>query len=245
MDPEQVALIVLDSDGRELGRVNRADRDFVEPVDVAADAAGNVYVLDAGGGGQISVHDLDGVYVYTVPVAENRLDRSRGIDVDYQGRIWVALTPAQVVAAFDAGGQELIGFATDLEGRDLQPVDVVFHADDAVYVSTVGVTAVIRFSLTGEPVSLWPLVDANSVDGPHLAADEDGVIYVTQPERGGLLRIAGDGMDSLQAWVLPAGPSLRKLVGIATGPDGAIVVTDSENGSVYRLPTEPHDPADG
>ena len=245
VDPEQVALIVLDSDGRELGRVNRADRDFVEPVDVAVDAAGNVYVLDAGGGGQISVHDLDGAYVYTVPVAENRLDRSRGIDVDYQGRIWVALTPAQVVAAFDAGGQELISFATDLEGRDLQPVDVVFHADDAVYVSTVGVTAVIRFSLTGEPASLWPLVDANSVDGPHLAADEDGVIYVTQPERGGLLRIAGDGMDSLQAWVLPAGPSIRKLVGIAAGPDGALVVTDSENGSVYRLPTEPHDPADG
>ncbi len=245
VDPEQVALIVLDSDGRELGRVNRADRDFVEPVDVASDAAGNVYVLDAGGGGQISLHDADGAYVYTVPISENSLDRSRGIDVDYQGRIWVALTPAQVVAAFDAGGQKLIGFATDLEGRDLQPVDVVFHADDAVYVSTVGVTAVIRFSLKGEPARIWPLVDANSVDGPHLAADEDGVIYATQPERGGLLRIAGDGVDSLQAWVLPAGPSIRKLVGITAGPDGALVVTDSENGSVYRIPTGQHDPADG
>jgi len=104
---------------------------------------------------------------------------------------------------------------------------------------------VIRFTLTGEPVSLWPLVDANSVDGPHLAVDEDGVIYVTQPERGRLLRIAGDDLDSLQAWALPAGPSLRKLVGIAAGPDGALVVTDSENGSIYRIPTGQQDPTDG
>ena len=244
-DPEQVSLIVLDSEGVELGRLKRADRDFVEPVDVAADAAGNVYVLDAGGGGRISIHDADGAFVYAVPIEGNRLDRSRGIDVDYQGRIWVALTPALDVAAFNAGGQELIRFETDLEGRDLQPVDVVYHADDAIYVSTVGLTAVIRFSLTGEPVSLWPLVDANSVEGPHLAADEDGVIYVTQPERGGLLRIAGDGVDSLEAWVLPAGQTLRKLVGIAAGPEGAIVVTDSENGSVYWIPTGQHEPSDG
>ena len=244
-DPDQVSLIVLDSEGVELGRVKRADRDFVEPVDVAADAAGNVYVLDAGGGGRISIHDADGAFVYAVPIEGNWLDRSRGIDVDYQGRIWVALTPALDVAAFNAGGQELIRFETDLEGRDLQPVDVVYHADDAVYVSTVGLTSVIRFSLTGEPVSLWPLVEANSVDGPHLAADEDGVIFVTQPERGGLLRIAGDGVDSSEAWVLPSGPTLRKLVGIAAGPDGSIVVTDSENGSVYWIPTGQHDPSDG
>ena len=245
VDPEQVALVVLDSDGLELGRVNQADRDFVEPVDVAADAAGNVYVLDAGGGGRISLHDADGAFVHAIPIEGNRLDRSRGLDVDYQGRIWVALTPALDVAAFDAGGQELIRFTTDLEGRDLQPVDVVYQADDAIFVSTVGLTAVIRFSLTGEPISLWPLVSANSVDGPHLAADEDGFIYVTQPERGGLLRIAGDGTESLQAWVLPAGPFNRKLVGIAAGPAGSIVVTDSENGSVYRIPTVQEDPVDG
>ncbi|MCY4093467.1 MAG: NHL repeat-containing protein [Caldilineaceae bacterium] len=245
VDPEQVSLIVLNSDGLEVGRFNGADRDFVEPVDVAVDSAGNVYVLDAGGGGHISIHDANGAFVHAVPIAENRLDRSRGIDVDYQGRIWVALTPAQDVAAFDTGGQELIRFGTDLEGRDLQPVDVVYQADDAVFVATVGLTTVIRFELSGEPVSLWSLVSANSVDGPHLAADEDGVIYVTQPEQGGLLRIDGDGMDSLQAWVLPAGPSIRKLVGIAAGPDGGLMVTDSENGSVYRIPTGQHDQADG
>ena len=245
VDPEQVALIVLDLDGLELGRVNSTDRDFVEPVDVAADAAGNVYVLDAGGGGRISIHDADGAFVHAIPIEGNRLERSRGLDVDYQGRIWVALTPALDVAAFDAGGQELIRFETDLEGKDLQPVDVLYQADDAIFVSTVGLTAVIRFSLTGEPISLWPLVSANSLDGPHLAADADGFIYVTQPERGGLLRISGDGMASLQAWVPPAGPLIRKLVGIAAGPAGSIVVTDSENGSIYRIPTVQEDPVDG
>ena len=72
-------------------------------------------------------------------------------------------------------------------------MDVAFHADDAddaVYVSTAGSTSVIRFSLDGEPMNLWPLATANSADGPHLSLDSGGAVYVTQPEPGGFLRIA-------------------------------------------------------
>ena len=235
VDPSQGALIVLDADGGELAQIHSGGRRFVEPVDVAADAAGNIYVLDAGDGGHISIHDADGSFVEAVPIIGRAVDRSRGIDVDSQGRIWVALTPALAVAAFDVYGQELIRIATDLEGRDLQPVDVAFYSDDAVYVSTVGMTTVIRFSLSGEPLNLWPLVNANSVDGPHLSLDRNGVLFVTQPEQGGFVRISGDSEEALQAWVLPASDPIRKLVGIAAGEDGNLVVTDSENGSIYRI----------
>ena len=235
VDPDQGALFVLDSDGQQLAQVLHADRRFIEPVDVATDEAGNVYVLDAGDGGQISIHSAIGEFIQVVPIADRVADRSRGIDVDSLGRIWVALTPALAVAAFDTSGQELYRISTDFEGTDLQPVDVAFHSESSIYVSSAGNTAVMRFSLGGELLNLWPLVTANSVDGPHLSLDSEGNLYATQPEQGGILRIAGDGADEMEAWVLPGGQPLRKLVGITSEESGNLVVTDSENGSIYRV----------
>ena len=239
VDPDQSALIVLDADGQQLAQILHTNRRFIEPVDVAADDAGNVYVLDAGDGGQVSIHNSIGEFLQVVPVPNKMADRSRGMDVDSEGRIWLALTPALAVAAFDIYGQELIRISTDLEGADLQPVDVAFHSDSSVYVSTAGMTAVLRFSLAGELLNLWPLVTANSVDGPHLSLDREGNLYATQPEQGGILRISGDNAEEMEAWVLPGGQSLRKLVGITVDGGGNLLVTDSESGNIYRVLVSP------
>ena len=239
VDPGQAALSVLDGGGEQVAEVLHSDRRFVEPVDVAADGAGNVYVLDAGDGGQVSVHRPDGAFSEVIPVPANAADRSRGLDVDSEGRIWLAMTPALAVAAFDSAGRELIRISTDFEGADLQPVDVASHSDGSVFVSTAGMTSVLRFSEAGELLNLWPLVSANSIDGPHLALDSEGILYVTQPEQGGIMRISGDNAEDLEAWVLPAGQPLRKLVGITAGEPGSLLVVDSENGSVYRLQVSP------
>ena len=239
VDPDQSALIVLDADGQQLAQILHTNRRFIEPVDVAADDAGNVYVLDAGDGGQVSIHGSEGEFLQVVPVPNKMADRSRGIDVDSEGRIWLALTPALAVVAFDIYGQELIRISTDFEGADLQPVDVAFHSDSSVYVSTAGMTAVLRFSLAGELLNLWPLVTANSVDGPHLSLDSEGNLYATQPEQGGILRISGDNAEEMEAWVLPGGQSLRKLVGITVDGGGNLLVTDSESGNIYRVLVSP------
>ena len=239
VDPGQRALFVLDPDGREIARIRRSNRRFAEPVDVAADAAGNIYVLDAGNGGRVSVHDAAGDFVRAIPLPDSAMGNSRGLDVDAHGRIWVAVTPAMAVVAFDADGRELARISTVLAGGDFQPVDVAFHADDAIYVSTAGTTSVIRFSLSGEPLNLWPLTSANSVDGPHLALDDGGILYATQPELGSFLRIAADEEEKTEVWALPAGVPIRKLVGIGVGPNGALVLTDSENGNIYLVPPSP------
>ena len=235
VDPSQGALFVLDGEGRQIAQIHRSDRRFVEPVDVAVDGAGNVYVLDAGDGGQVSIHRPDGEFQEIVPMPAGAADRSRGLDVDSQGRIWLALTPALAVAAFDSFGQEVIRISTDFEGTDLQPVDVAFQSDSSVFVSTAEMTSVLRFTTAGELLNLWPLVTANSVDGPHLALDDEGILYVTQPEQGSILKISGNDSEDLEAWVLAGGQPLRKLVGITASGPGSLVVTDSENGNIYRL----------
>ena len=149
------------------------------------------------------------------------------------------MTRALAVAAFDLSGQELVRISTDFEGTDLQPVDVAYKADGSIYVSTAGMTSVLHFNAVGELVNLWPLVTANSVDGPHLALDEEGILYVTQPEQGGVFRISGNRSEDLEAWALPGGQALRKLVGIAVSGSGDLFVTDSANGNIYRLQVSP------
>jgi len=239
VDPGRRALFILDGEGQPIAQIESSDRPFVEPVDVAADGAGNVYVLDAGDGGQVSIHGPDGEFQKVVPLPAQTADRSRGLDVDGQGRIWLAMTPALAVAAFDLLGQELVRISTDFEGTDLQPVDVAFRSGGSVYVSTAGMTSVLRFTEAGELQSLWPLVTANSMDGPHLALDGAGTVYVTQPEQGGILRIAGNEVEDLAAWVLAGGQPLQKLVGITAGGPGILVVTDSDNGNIYRVEISP------
>ncbi len=235
VDPSQGALFVLDGEGRQIAQIHRSDRRFVDPVDVAVDGAGNVYVLDAGDGGQVSIHRADGEFQEVVPIPARTADRSRGLDVDSQGRIWLALTPALAVAAFDSLGREVVRISTDFEGADLQPVDVAFQSNSSVFVSTAGMTSVMRFTTAGELLNLWPLVTANSMDGPHLALDDEGILYVTQPEQGGILKISETNAEDLEAWVLVGGQPVRKLVGIAASRPGSLVVTDSVNGKIYRL----------
>ncbi|MYJ77016.1 MAG: hypothetical protein F4047_02410, partial [Caldilineaceae bacterium SB0670_bin_27] len=120
VDPGLGALFVLDGEGEQIAGVLHSDRRFVEPVDAAADGAGNVYVLDAGDGGQVSVHRPDGAFSEVIPLPAGAADRSRGLDVDSEGRIWLAMTPALAVAAFDSTGRELIRISTGFEGADPQ-----------------------------------------------------------------------------------------------------------------------------
>ena len=235
-DPGTQELTVLEADGRQVARVRGSVQPFSHPVDVAADAAGNIYVLDAGNG-QVSMHDAAGDFMQVLPIPAF-MARAGGFHVDSQGRIWLAVTSAQLVAVYDSEGQELVRFSTALNGADLQPVDVAFHAADAVYVTVVGdMTSVMRFSEGGELLDSWKLAGANSAEAPHLSVDSNGVVYVTQPERGEILRIAGDS----QAWteedmsaIRPPRTSVGKLIGIALEESGSLVVTDIR-GSIYRV----------
>lgn len=116
---------------------------------------------------------------------------------------------------------------------------VAYHVDDANDVATVGTTAVIRCSLSGEPLTLWPPSTANSADGPHMALDSAGALYVTQPELGGFVRISSDDGEDISVWALPSSQPIRKLVGVSLGPEGDLLLTDSENGRVYRVQVSP------
>ena len=231
-------LLIVAPDGDTLSVVSGGDSPFVEPFDVAIGPQGEVYVLDAAAGrSRVAVLDAAGARIGDVPLDSVYTDRSRGLDVDGAGRIWVANTPRGRVAAFSRDG-ELLAEAMAWTGAGAQPVEVVTNGQGS-FVTDAGIYRLIRLDGAGLPVGSWEIPVANSLDGPHLAVDGQGRLYQTEPEEGRVVRRSPTGeVDG--AWQL-SGPELGtvKPVGVAVDAEGAVWVTDVLAGRLLRIQPAP------
>ena len=114
-------------------------------------------------------------------------------------------------------------------------MDVAVAADGAVYVTDASLNKLIRLTPDGRLDRTWALPVANSLDGPHLAFDTAGSLYVTDPE-GGRVEQRDSSGEVVGAWNVAALLNKPiKAVGLAVGPDGRIWVTDSDGGAVVVL----------
>jgi streptogramin lyase len=166
------------------------------------------------------------------------LDRSRGLAVGPDGRVWVAATPAGTLAGIDPldGTDQRLPLLVD--GAGGQPVDVAVAADGYVYATDAGAYKLLRLTPLGRPERSWPLPRANSLDGPHLAFDAWGNLYVSDPE-GGRIEQRDPSGQVLGAWNVGALLNQPvKPVGLAVGPDGRIWLTDSAGGRVIVIEPE-------
>ncbi|MCC6166838.1 MAG: glycosyltransferase family 39 protein [Caldilineaceae bacterium] len=240
--------LMLDVTSGETVELRPGEQPFVEPMDMAVDGAGRVYVLDAATA-RIERFDAQGNYQATLGAPPELANRARGIGVDAQGRIWVASTPAQRVVALDMNGAvvaEVLRPAVSGTLQAMQPVDVAGMDDGSVYVTDAGNHRLIWFDWNRagllEPshaasfiLSSIALPMANSLDGPHLAVDNAGRVYVTQPEMGQVLRLnAQGGVDALWSLRTAATPDV-KPVGIAVDGSGRLWVVDVQGGRVLRV----------
>ncbi|GIV80116.1 MAG: hypothetical protein KatS3mg050_4510 [Litorilinea sp.] len=252
------ALRILSPDGETLALVTEGAEPLVEPADVAVDAAGQVYLLDAGRGA-LDVFGPDGTYLRTLPVEASLLNRSRGLAVDAAGRIWVANTPGARLVVLDDQGNvlALVPVWPDPAGPDAQPVDVAVGNHQDLLVTDVGLHKLIRLgAAVGEgseglpPLGVrrlmaWDRPPANSLDGPHLAATSEA-FYRTDPEGGRVEKLGPDG-ELVGVWQLAELPGAADLtggrpvkpVGIAADPSGRLWIADSEGGHVLLLAPTP------
>ena len=253
-------VVQLPRAGGEIVVVGDADDAWVEPFDLATlprpDGGTQLLIHDAATG-VMSAYDPQTAEFTLLPIPDTFLNRSRGIGVSPNGDIWIANTPGERVAVFDLAGnllnQIVLPGGTGLTrpgGTRMQPVDVAVLPDNfqfgrgsaarGLYVTDVANHQLIRFSLAGVLLASQPIPVANSVDGAHLAVDEQGRLYMTEPETGRVVRLdarGGVGLGGMdRVWsVRTAETPDAKPIGIAVDEDGAVWVADSQGGTLLRL----------
>jgi streptogramin lyase len=232
-------IVAIDPASGRLSAVDLGDEALEEPFDLAH-VAGQLVIQDAGSGDLLVFQPLEGTTA-RVPVDGSYVARSRGIGAGNEGTIWLANTPGQRVAQIDGSGRVLRDVtlpAVATDGREMQPVDVVALADDSIYVTDVANHMLYHFSLAGYLLASQAIPVANALDSSHLAVDDLGRFYLTEPETGRVVRLNAAGTVE-RAWTVrtPVTPD-AKPVGIDVDATGAIWVADSLGGRVLRIVPE-------
>jgi streptogramin lyase len=230
------AVRIFAADGSDLGAITEGDGPLVEPFDVARMPDGTLLVLDAARAALL-LYSSDGAFLRAIPADLTLLDRSRGLDVDAEGRIWIAVTAGGRIVALDGEGALLREFEAGDSGA--QPVDLLAVAGveagppPSLYATVLGTNEGVRYDDAGARIASWALPPANTIDAPHLAAAPGRGIYVTVPEERRIELRAAD-TTLIASWRLPE--ALRiKPVALAVDAQGAFYVTDTEGGALWRV----------
>ncbi len=157
-----------------------------------------------------------------------------GLDVDAYGRIAVSDVGNHQVLVFNAYLAVELAFgsygshAGQLDG----PQGVSFAPDGNFLVTDTGNRRVQIFDAGGSFVALVPSGGESPLVKPRRAvADEDGNVYVADPEAKRVFIFRRDG--ALARSIIPSQVADFRPTDVALGPSGSIYVSDSANASLY------------
>lgn len=224
---------------------------FDQPWGIAVGPDGSVYVADLWNH-RIQKFTSEGQFIDTWGIfgqAETlyALWGPRDIAIDDQGRLFVTDTGNKRIVVYDADGEALFDFGE--QGFELgqfhEPVGLAIDSEGNLFVADTWNQRIqmLAPSEDGEdydPVTAWDVSGwyGESLDNkPYIAVDEQGFVYVTDPEgyrvlqfnsNGEFIRYWGDiGQDSI---------SFGLANGIAADPAGGVWLVDMTNGRLMHFP---------
>ncbi len=223
---------------------------FYEPWGIAVGPEGNVFVADTWNH-RIQKFTSEGEFISQwgyFGQAETGLAfwGPRDVLVDEQGRVFITDTGNKRVVAFTSEGEFLTSFGSAglLEGQFDEPVGLAVDVDGRIYVADTWNKRVQVFEpdesgLNYSPILEWEIVGwyGQSLDNkPFLAVDEQGRVFVSDPESYRILEFNTQG-EFMRYWgdygVGPEGFNLPG--GLAAGPDGELWVVDAGNHRVLHF----------
>ena len=224
-------IVRLDPEGEyddQWGEAGKGQGQFTEVFDLDMTPEGEIVALDASNQ-IISLWTPGGDFVEEFGV-ELRTYRPRGFGLSTFGDYFIADTGGARILQVASDGAQVRQFGGG--GAELgagQPTDAAVGPDGVLYV----VEPIARALWRVDPISnsheryLGP--EANTVESPHLAADDKGLIYLTDPEGGRVLVYSGNMQPMAQMGGKGSEPGMfSRTLGIAVGDDGSILVSDPD-----------------
>ena len=230
-------------------------RGFANPVDLAFDSNGIMYVPSRGGTDAFDDYVSKRVTRCTVDeeylgefsyggTEDGRIMWPSSIALDGEGRSYVSDEALQRISVWDKDGQYLYkwGRQGSGEGEFNRPSGIMFDADGALLVSDSLNHRVQRYTPQGEFLSQWG--NAGDGDGEFnmpwgLASDADGNVYVADWRNDRIQKFNAGG-EFLRAWSGSDAKdgAFNRPSGLAVDADGVLYVADWGNERVQALTQE-------
>jgi DNA-binding beta-propeller fold protein YncE len=225
--PEEAPVVVVEPLW-QTGTCGAGNGQFQAPRGVAVDAAGNVYVADAGNHRIVKLGP-DGRFLKawgSQGAGNGQFDEPFDLAVDPQGHIVVVESVGQRLQRFTSEGQFLAAFGANL--AMYRPRGMTVDAVGNVYVADTGGVRGLKISPAGELLSqIGGAQQAIGQGQPtDVAVAPNGDLYMIEAQNGIIWRVSPSGEAARGRVTVPAstldGPHL------AWGPDGLLYVTDPE-----------------
>ncbi len=245
---------VFDTDGRYLrswGEFGDGPAQFNEPWSVAVDD-NYVYVADTWNH-RLQKFTHDGQWIATIGESGSPESPESGgglffgprdILILSDGNLLVTDTGNHRIQLFDPEGSFIraVGGNGSLPGQFFEPVGIAATDDGSIFVVDTWNGRIQQLDSLLQPVAEWP-VDAWSGDSinnkPYSAIDEEGRLYVTDPEafRVLIFELNGQYLGRFGQYS-PDADGFGLPNGLASDGQGNLYVADANNGRILRFTTE-------
>ena len=234
-----------------IGFLAATGRGFTNPVDLAMNSQGVIYVLNRAGpetaarlsSKRVTMCTLDEEWLGewgTGGKDDGDFWWPSSIAIDNEDRVYVADEALQRISIFDKDGKFLSkwGIKGSLDGQLEYPSTMRFDADENLWLTDSGNHRVQKFTKDGQFISAWGERGSGSgqFQGPWgMALTDSGEVYISDWGNDRIQRYDTDGKLIQEFGGLSQGDAIHRPAGLAVDNDGNMYVADWGNERVKIL----------